>query len=276
MRHKPVVAESTRFAVLSREGLPIRGVLERPARCRSLVVLSHGFKGFSEWGFFPWLAHELVERGHAVCRFNFSRNGVGESLEEFERLDLFADDTYSRQLSDLECVVEHLASMPETADLPVILFGHSRGGAIAILGASRVRSCAAVVTWSAISNLRRWDEATIRAWRSRGYMEFPNARTGQLMRVSSAILDDLDTNRARLEVRAAAESLGVPILVVHGSGDETVPVDEARIIASAAPDSSLMILHDASHTFGAIHPLVHLPDDLRIAARVTGSFITSL
>ena len=43
------------------------------------------------------------------------------------------------------------------ADLPVFLFGHSRGGGVAILGASDVTNLAGIVTWSA----RRVAAATV-------------------------------------------------------------------------------------------------------------------
>ena len=47
------------FTIDSREGLPIRGDLDAPDEARALVVIVHGFKGFKDWGFFPWLADHL-------------------------------------------------------------------------------------------------------------------------------------------------------------------------------------------------------------------------
>lgn len=264
---------SERFTIESTEGLPIRGVVQAPAAAEQLIVLVHGFKGFMEWGFFPWLAEYLVSRGLAVCRFDFSRNGVGPSLDQFDELHLFRDDTYSRELSDLERVSSHLSSSPATADLRLSLLGHSRGGAVTLLAAATIPTLAAVVTWSAISSLQRWDDATVAAWRARGHMDFPNARTGQNMQLSTAILDDLDQHRDRLDVLAAVSNLTVPLLVVHGESDETIPVDEAHRIADAARDSSMMVLGGASHTLGAIHPLVHVPFDLQLAASVSASFL---
>lgn len=261
------------FTIASAEGLPIRGVIERPTKYRDLVILIHGFKGFREWGFFPWLAHELVSAGHAVCRFDFSRNGVGAAGDEFDELDLFRGDTYSTELSDLERVVEHCWHSSGAAGLPVALLGHSRGGAIALLGAASVPRLRSVITWSAISNLRRWDEETIAQWRERGIMEFPNARTGQLMEVSTSILDDLDRNKDRLDVLSAVKEIPVPLLVVHGGADETVPVHEAGLISRAARNASLLVVDGASHTFGAIHPLVHIPRDLQMAAKVSAAFL---
>jgi len=81
------------FTIDSDEGLPIRGNLDAPPNPRALAVVVHGFKGYKDWGFFPWVAETLCDHHLAVCRFNMSRSGVGESLDAFDRLDLFRDDT---------------------------------------------------------------------------------------------------------------------------------------------------------------------------------------
>ena len=147
------------FTVQSDEGLPIRGNLDVPQHPRALVMLIHGFKGFKDWGFFPWLGEHLARDRFAVCRFNMSRSGIGEHPEEFDRLDLFADDTYSVQLADLRTVVRYVH---EQIQLPMFLLGHSRGGAIALLGAKEVPLLRGVVTWSAISQVDRgWDAGVI-------------------------------------------------------------------------------------------------------------------
>ncbi|HUO84727.1 MAG TPA: alpha/beta fold hydrolase [Thermoanaerobaculia bacterium] len=263
------------FVIESDEGLPIRAVLEVPARARALILVIHGFKGFKEWGFFPWLTDSLGDAGFAACRFDLSRNGVGEDPETFERLDLFVDDTYSIQLADLGAVERHLSAMPLTAQLPTFLLGHSRGGAVAILGASSAPRLKGVITWSAISTVDRWDEETRRRWRSEGRMEIVNQRTGQIMPLSTAVLDDLEANRSALDIHRALERLHVPILVVHGTNDESVPSDEAKSIAAAAPNSSLVLVEGGSHTFNAIHPLVHVPKELRLVTDITTRFLST-
>ena len=39
---------------------------------RSAVVVVHGFKGFKDWGFFPYLCQRMAAAGHAVVSFNLS------------------------------------------------------------------------------------------------------------------------------------------------------------------------------------------------------------
>lgn len=260
------------FTILSDEGLPIRGNLDAPEKPRALVVVVHGFKGFKDWGFFPWVAERLLHHRLAVCRFNMSRSGIGEDdPETFDRLDLFEHDTYSIELADLRKAVAYAQS--QFPGLPTFLFGHSRGGAVAVLGAAEVPDLHGVVAWSPISHCDRWDEATVRDWRARGFLEVVNARTKQVMRQSTAVLDDVENNRERLDVLRAASELRVPLLVVHGAKDDSVPVGEGKSVAGQAEDGCVLVLHGASHTYNAIHPLVNVPFALVVATEASAHFI---
>lgn len=258
------------FTIESEEGLPIRGNLAVPEKARGVVLIVHGFKGFKDWGFFPWLAHHFVRQHLAVCRFNMSRSGIGDDPESFDRLDLFEHDTYSTQLSDLATVARYVAT--QLPSLPAILLGHSRGGGVAILGAQEVPNLNAVIAWSPIARVDRWDDETKRTWRERGVLEVVNQRTQQTMRMSPAVLDDYEHNRERLDIVAAARALQVPLLVVHGERDESVPVDEGKLLASSSHDASLVTVSRASHTFNAIHPLIHVPFELVLASQVSCRF----
>jgi pimeloyl-ACP methyl ester carboxylesterase len=261
------------FTIRSHEGLDISGDIDVPERPRALVIVVHGFKGFKDWGFFPWLAQRLTQHHLAVVRFNMSRSGIGGDPETFSRLDLFADDTYSTQLDDLRRVVAH--AQQQFPRLPAFLLGHSRGGGIAILGAADVPRLEGVVVWAPIANAGRWDEAAVEQWRRDGFREEVNQRTKQLMRMSTRILDDYEANRERLDVAAAAARLAAPLLVIHGGRDESVPVEEGKLLAAAAPDASLVVIERAGHTFNAIHPLVHVPFELLLAAEISAHFVMS-
>lgn len=263
------------FQIESDEGLPIRGVLESAARPKALVVIVHGFKGFAEWGFFPWLTGQFVAHGLAACRFDMSRNGIGDVRDSFDRLDLFERDTYSIQLADLRAVVRHLQSRTPFGQLPIFLVGHSRGGAIALLAAESVPNLHGVVTWSSIARTGRWDELLKRRWRADGWLAMENARTRQTMKIGTDILDDLDQHQRELDVLAAVARLKVPLLAIHGGRDETVPLEEGRQIARAGANASLLVLHRASHTLNAIHPLIHVPKELTMAAIVSAHFATA-
>ncbi len=54
------------------------------------LIFVHGFKGFKDWGFGPYLADYFSKKGYFVITFNFSHNGVGKNLTEFDELEKFA------------------------------------------------------------------------------------------------------------------------------------------------------------------------------------------
>lgn len=258
------------FTISSNEDLPIRGDLDVPERPRALVVVAHGFKGFKDWGFFPWLAQRLTTHRLAVCRFNMSRSGIGDDPESFDRLDLFERDTYSIEVADLRSAVRY--AQQQLPGLPTILLGHSRGGGVALLGAAGVEHLDAVIAWAPISRCDNWDAATLRDWQDSGVTEVTNQRTKQVMRISRDVLDDFEANREQLDIVRAAGALRVPLLVVHGARDESVPLASGRLLASSADDSSLLVIGNATHTFNAIHPLVHVPFELVVAAEASAHF----
>src|SRR5689334_4280474 len=185
-----------------------------------------------------------------------SRSGIGENPDTFERLDLFADDTYSAQIDDLLDVVLWCQAR---VDLPTFLLGHSRGGGIALLAADQVDRLSGVALWNPIARADRWDEATKTQWRRDGFQDVINARTKQVMRMSTRMLDDYEQHRERLDILGAAVRLDVPLLVVNGARDESVPPGESREIAAYARDAALVSIATATHTFNAIHPLVTVP-----------------
>lgn len=263
------------FTIPSTEGLPIRGTVTVPRDAGSLVVVVHGFKGFRQWGFFPWVCERLAQAKIASVRFDMSRNGIGTNPELFDRLDLFEDDTYSQQIADLRSVDSFINSSEVLRDLPRIVLGHSRGGAIALLGAKHLSRLRGVVTWASISRVDRWDEELKRQWRRDGFQEVVNSRTGQRMRMSVAILDDFERDPERLDVLEAARALEVPLLSVHGGADESVAADESRAIVRSARNGALVMIEGSGHTFGAIHPLIDVPFALRVAAAATEAFVIS-
>lgn len=220
------------------------------------VVLAHGFKGFKDWGFFPSLADALVDDGHAVVSVNFSLNGVGDDPEAFTELEAFARNTLSREVEELEIVLEAVREGDVLALPPhrIGLLGHSRGGGGAVLAADRSPDVSALVTWAAVADFDRWGEETKEEWRQAGRIHVLNGRTGQQMPLDVTLLEDFEANRDALDVTAAAARIEAPWLIVHGMDDPAVKVDDARALARANPKARLQLVEDAGHTFEVGHP----------------------
>ncbi len=87
---------SFQFTADSAETRIIRGNLHYAAsgQPQGTIVIIHGFKGFKDWGMFPSVSERLAV-DYDVIRFNLSRNGVGESLNEFDELEKFGRQTFT-------------------------------------------------------------------------------------------------------------------------------------------------------------------------------------
>lgn len=266
----------TRFELRPADGQPpVRGDVrvKAGAKPKSAVVVCHGFKGFRTWGPWPALAQALAAHGHAAVTFDFSRNGVGADGVDFSALELFRENTHTRNLEEIRMVLDALEAGRLTARRPkhVGLFGHSRGGGEAVLTAAEDPRVDALVTWAAIADIPgRWTEEQVARWRRGEDVLIENARTGQQMPVGPEYWVDCVAHHERLDIRAAAAEVAVPWLIVHGDADETVPVDEGRtLFAAAGENAELMIVEGADHTFGAKHPYAGAGDVLRTAAEAT-------
>lgn len=222
---------------------------------RTAVVVVHGFKGYKDWAFFPWVAETLVADGHAVVSFNMTGSGIGTDPHAFTELEAFAANTYSRELADLGAVMEVVRSqLLPRPPMRVGLLGHSRGGAMAILHAASGKGISALVTWAAVAELDRWNAETRREWRDAGRIFVLNSRTGQQMPLDVSLMEDLEARREELSVEGAAARVEAPWLIVHGTADETVAVAEASRLARGCPGARLHLVEGAGHTFGASHP----------------------
>jgi len=254
----------------SRSGMPLRCELRFRAAARPLavVLVAHGFKGFKDWGFFPHVGARLAAAGFLTVCFNFSGSGIGADPLVFTDLDRFAADTISQQLDDLGILLDAiedgalLASGRRVAPelgcdaTRIGILGHSRGLGAAIVRAREDARLRAVVGWSGIGTYQRWTASELEAWRQRGWMEFLNARTGQLMRLNYTAIEDFAANRDRYDLQGAVAALDAPLLLIHGDQDASVPVDEARsLFAAARPDRCVLeILPGTGHTFDVVHP----------------------
>jgi pimeloyl-ACP methyl ester carboxylesterase len=262
------------FDIPCADGLFIRGEVYPAASPIGSVIVCHGFKGFAHWAFFPYLARSLAESGLTAITFDFSGSGIGRDRETFDQPDAFAGNTFSSEMEDIANVVDYARRMKFIKG-KFGLFGHSRGGAMAILyAATPDAEVKSLVTWAAIGRTTWWTPEEALIWRKRGYAEVTNSRTGQVMRMGTELLDDVELHgNTKLNVAAAAAKIKVPWLIVHGTADETVPsTDGERLHELSMGKSTLRLIEGASHTFAATHPLSEVPPVLENVVQETVKF----
>ena len=223
------------------------------------LILVHGFKGFKDWGFGPFIGKFLSDKGFFVLTFNFSHNGIGDNPIEFTELDKFAENTFSLEIEELSQLIDAYLNgfFGKTENRKIGLIGHSRGGAISILTAKQKSEIDALAVWSSVSTFDRYSDRQKENWRKKGVFEVMNSRTKQVMRLNISLLDDLEKHKNDLlNIEKGIKELNRPFLIVHGEQDLAVPLKEGEKLYewSNKELTKFVKIPAAGHTFDVAHP----------------------
>jgi putative redox protein len=199
------------------------------------VIICHGFPTSSGGALeaartYPELADRIAkELGWVALAFCF--RGAGESNGNF---------SLGGWLTDVHAALAHLRSLEGVSGTWIAGFG--TGGALSICAAAtdpRVRGVAALGA-----------PADFDDWAGQPRQLLDHARRMRLI-TDARYPESFDTwareLRAIRAVQCVTEVAPRPLLVVHGTEDESVPDFDARVVADAHASAELRILPGASH-----------------------------
>jgi len=228
----------------------LRGCVHLPAGVGGSapgVVMCHGLTGerMESSFLFVGLSRRLEAAGIASLRFDFY--GSGESDGEFHEM------TVTGERADASAAIDFFRALDEIDAARVGLLGLSLGGYVTACVSGSRADIKAAALWSAAGNTRdRWMARFSEAQRARlqgeGWVDVSG------LRLSREFFDDLALNKP---YDLIARYRG-PVLVVHGTKDETVPLAEAQqyvkvLKARRAGKSSQLPAHKKVFIEGAGH-----------------------
>ena len=247
---------------------------------KTVIVFSHGYKGFKDWGAWELMAEAFAQKGFFFVKFNFAYNGgTLEEPVDFPDLDAFGENTFTKELDDLDVVFNWISaedfsysSMVDKENIALI--GHSRGGGIVTIKAAEDNRVKHLITLASVSDFGSRFPAgpELQTWEKNGITYIENTRTGQQMPHLYNFYSNFKENEERLTISRAAKEVDIPFLIIHGTEDPTVDVSNARQLKKWNPDAELFLLEGSNHVFEASHPWESedLPTPFkRIVERVT-------
>ena len=200
------------------------------------------------------IAAALSRSGIAVLRFDFT--GLGSSEGEF------ASTNFSSNVDDLVSAMHYLR---DNFSAPKILIGHSLGGAAVLAAAAKVAEVTAVVTINAPADTSHVLEnlgCSIEDIEKEGEADVTLA--GRTFRIKKQFVEDVRSTNLEKAIGSMRKSL----LIMHAPLDETVGIDNAaRIFSAARHPKSFISLDTADH-------LLTRPEDANYAAEVIAVWVS--
>jgi len=225
----------------------------------SILIFGHGFKGFKDWGHWDLIARAFVNAGFIFLKFNFSHNGTTpDQLTDFADLEAFGQNNYSKELADLDVVLNWVDKQDWANNKNIGLIGHSRGGGIGIIKSAndlRIKAFAAWASVNALDYFWKGNQPLIDEWREKGVQYVYNGRTKQNMPLYFQLYEDQQSHAEYLSIKKALKKRSdLDLLIVHGTADPAVPAAAAQQLHQWYPSSVLHLIEGADHVFGGSHP----------------------
>lgn len=210
------------------------------------VLVSHGLESSKDSEKWLVLASRLCDAGIASLRFSYRGCGEGEGESEGR----FEDTTLSSRVADFRAALDYVRGREEVDRSRLGVIGSSFGGLVAVTaGCADIKALVLLATPLTIPIPGK---EAIAALRKKGYMELSEGR-----RLLIGFYDDL----LLYDPPEAAKNINCPILIIHGSEDDIVPVGDAHLIYTRAKGPKrLEIVPGGDHTFSAPEHLGRIAD----------------
>ncbi|XP_010047348.2 uncharacterized protein LOC104436310 isoform X1 [Eucalyptus grandis] len=229
-----------RIIIPNKHGENLVGILHETGS-KELVILCHGFQSWKERIPMVTLAGALEREGISAFRFDFAGNGESEGSFQY--------GNYWREVDDLRAVIEHFLGQKRFIKA---IIGHSKGGNVVLLYASKYKDVNIVVNLSGRFNLERGIEGRLgkdflQRIKKNGFIDVKNRRGLFEYRVTEeSLMDRLTTDTC---TSSQVISRDCRVLIVHGSLDKIVPAEDSLEFAKVISNHKLCIIEGADHEY---------------------------
>jgi alpha-beta hydrolase superfamily lysophospholipase len=200
---------------------------------KQIVVIGHGVTGNKDRPFVIALAEGLAKAGLHALRFSFAGNGDSEGK--------FTDCTISKEVSDLGSVMDSLQ------EYSLCYAGHSMGGAVGVLRTSQDQRIQHLISLAGMVHTQEF------AHREFGMVtpDAGNMWNDDECPLSQIYMDDMKSIDSVVKL---GSQITVPWLLVHGSEDDVVPIQDSKdILEQAGSNAQFIELPGANHVFAEEH-----------------------
>ncbi|KAL3535602.1 hypothetical protein ACH5RR_004063 [Cinchona calisaya] len=233
--------EQKKITLEKDNGSKLVGLLHDETGSPDVVILCHGYRSSKESRTIVEIADALKKDKISTFRFDFSGNGESEGTFQYSN--------YSGEVEDLRAVIGYFTRNNRRISA---LIGHSKGGNVVLLYASKYHDIGKVINVSGRFHLDqgiadRFGADYLERIKKDGYIDVKNRKGKFEYRVmKQCVMDRLDINMNDSCLLIDKECR---VLTIHGSADEITPLADAFQFDKIIPNHKLEIVKGASHCY---------------------------
>ncbi|MBT7953469.1 MAG: OsmC family protein [Gammaproteobacteria bacterium] len=219
----------------NQQGEVLSGLLETPdGAIQAYALFAHCFTCSKDIAAASRITRGLATKGIAVLRFDFT--GLGNSDGDF------ANTNFSSNLQDL---IQAATFLQDNYEAPTLIIGHSLGGAAVLAASQFIDSIKAVVTIGAPATAHHVEHLFTDAKDEIFNQEQAVVDlAGRQFTIKKQFLEDINQYNDISHIA----NLNKALLVIHSPIDDTVSIDEAaKIYTAAKHPKSFISLDKADH-----------------------------
>ncbi|KAG6723336.1 hypothetical protein I3843_03G202100 [Carya illinoinensis] len=243
----PVVQK--KVIIPNKYGEKLVGILHE-TESPDIVILCHGFHSSKEYNTMVNLAAALENGGFSAFRFDFAGNGESEGSFQY--------GNYWREVDDLRSVIQHFSEANRTIRA---ILGHSKGGNVVLLYASKYHDISRVVNVSGRYDLtegivEHLGKDFMQRIKEDGFIDVKftyqkkdvENKTGSVnFRVTEeGLLERLSTDMHEACLHISKECW---VLTVHGTEDQIISSSDAVKFSKIIPNHKLHIIEGCDHGY---------------------------
>jgi pimeloyl-ACP methyl ester carboxylesterase len=206
-----------------------------PEDVKGIAVLLHGIPSTSP--------PDPGDKGYPGLALEFATRGWGAVWADMRAVrgseGFFSIEGWVR---DAEAVIAAACSLEVAAEVPLAVVGSSAGGAVS---AEAVRRGAPVDALALLAAPASW-----LSFAADPHLGVKRITEEAGLRVAPEVLEDPVAWALEFEgvtTESSIREVHIPTLILHGTGDDVVPVDHAQRIADRAPQAEVHLLEGAAH-----------------------------